>query len=182
MGGWLSSGPTYAFCILLLSCHVWMSQISSCLFMPASSKESPNEQWSDTADLGLHARIQLLLPFKYTNTRLLIWDNTPAVSYFRVRDTGTRVIRSSSLHIWKDKQTQSASKGVPEKSQCRKGQIKPGLFTIVVFSPFLSISGWCSGFWLGGQWAGNLCQAGKGYKAKALKHTALHPLFQPTPI
>lgn len=150
------------------------------LVMPASSKESPNEQWSDTADLGLHARIQLLLPFKHTNTRILIWDNTPAVSYFRVRDTGIRVIRSSSLHIWKDKQTQSTSKGVPEKaqvSQCRKGQIKPGLFTIVVFSPFLSISGWCAGFWLGGQWAGNLCQAGKGYKATALKHTALHPLF-----
>lgn len=41
------------YCVsLLLSCHVWMSWIPSCLFTPASSNESLNEWCSDKSSLG----------------------------------------------------------------------------------------------------------------------------------
>lgn len=146
MGGWLSSGPTYAFCILLLSCHVWMSQISSCLLCQHQAKRARMNSeviqliWDCT-----HAYSCFFL----LNTQTLAYSSGITHLQYPISESGIRVIRSSSLHIWKDKQTQSTSKGVPENapvSQCRKGQNKPGLFTIVVFSPFLSISGWCAGF------------------------------------
>lgn len=72
VSNWLSSGPARALFPLLLSCHVRMSQISSCLFMPAPEPRRTNKRTGDAAGLGLqtHGKIQLLpglLPLKHTH-------------------------------------------------------------------------------------------------------------------
>lgn len=78
---WLSSRPTRALFLPLLSCQVRMSQISSRLFLPASSNESPDERCGDTAGRG-----------SLTQTCTRIHKYSCFLGFFLSKHTCTRVL------------------------------------------------------------------------------------------
>ncbi len=145
----------------------------------------------DTAGLGsltqTHTRIH-----KYSCFRGFFLSNTHAHVYpygeithlqYHIANSVHKKDRCNQIPILTHRNTHTQANThkcvtVQEKalvSQYPRDQTRPGPFSLSVSALSLSISGWWGGFWHGGQRAGSLCQAGKGYKAAAL--TTREPFF-----
>lgn len=104
----LLTRPTCALCILLLSCHGRVSQMSSCLFMPAPSKRGQTKGGGDTAGLRsptqTHTRMH-----KYSCFLGFLLLKGVNWHVWRAQPTNTFVFRYASLHKWRIVQEKSST-------------------------------------------------------------------------